>query len=162
VKQKLTFDQLLNKYARAVPKGRSLKKTPKAPLHQGKPASPRGEFSEHRGDVTTLFPLQKVYPTMPWAPPASDSSCPMWEHDGIWMQCYPMPHPPSHPSGGNFRRLVFDMLSQPVHDRLGSHQSSPRQKPTPIRPVPSRIRSVSFSNTGISCQGEERRGTVHY
>ena len=42
VKQKLTFDQLLNKYAKAVPKDRSLKKTPRAPMHQGKPASPRG------------------------------------------------------------------------------------------------------------------------
>ena len=111
VKQKLTFDQLLNKYAKTIPKDRSLKKTPRSPLHQGKPAYPRGEFSKRRGDVTTLFPPQKVYSTMPWAPSASDSSCPTWEHEGIWLQCYPMPFSPSHQRGGNFRRLVFDRLA---------------------------------------------------
>ena len=139
VKQKLTFDQLLNKYAKAVPKDRSLKKTPRSPLHQCKLAYPRREFSKRRGDVTTLFPPQKVYSTMPWAPPASDSFCPTWEHEGIWLQCYPMPHSPSHQRGGNFRRPVFDRLSQPVHDRLGSHQLGLRQKPTPVRPVQNRL-----------------------
>ena len=71
VKQKLTFDQLLNKYTKAVPKDRSLKNKPRSPLHQGKPAYPRREFSKRRGDDTTLFPPQKMYSTMPWAPPAS-------------------------------------------------------------------------------------------
>ena len=61
VKQKLTFDQLLNKYAKVVPKDRSLKKTPRSPLHQGKPAYPRGEFSKCRRDVTTLFPPHGVF-----------------------------------------------------------------------------------------------------
>ena len=121
VKQKLTFDQLLNKYAKAIPKDRSLKKTPRSPLHQGKPAYPRGEFSKRRGDVTTLFPPQKLYPTMPWAPSALDSSCSMWEHEGIWMRCYPMPHPLSYQTGGNFRRSVFDRLARPVHDQSGYH-----------------------------------------
>ena len=83
MKQKLTFDQLLNKYVKAVPKDRLLKRTPRAPLHQGKPASPRGEISKRRGDATTLFPPQKLCPTMPWAPPASNSSFPTWEHEGI-------------------------------------------------------------------------------
>ena len=111
VKQKITFDQLLNKYTKAVPKDRSLKNKPRSPLHQGKPAYPRGEFSKRRGDVTTLFPPQKVYPTMPWAPSASDSSCSTWEREGIWMRCYPMPHPLSYQRGGNFRRPVFDRLA---------------------------------------------------
>ena len=96
MKQKLTFDQLLNKYTKAIPKDRSLKKKPRSPLHQGKPAYPRGEFSKRRGDAATLFPPQKVYPTMPWAPSASDSSWSMWEHEGIWMRLYPMPHPLSY------------------------------------------------------------------
>jgi hypothetical protein len=56
VKQKLTFDWLLNKYAKAIPKDQLLKKTPRSPLHQGKPTYPRREFSKRRGDDTTLFP----------------------------------------------------------------------------------------------------------
>ena len=135
MKQKLTFDQLLNKYTKAVPKDRSLKKKPRSPLHQGKPAYPRGEFSKRRGDVTTLFPHQKVYPTMPWAPSASDSSCSTWEHEGIWMQCYPMPHPLSYQRGGNFRRPVFDRLARPVHDQSGYHRLGQKQQPTPVRLV---------------------------
>jgi len=66
VNKRPTFDQLLNKYKKAVPKNRPLKKKLRSPLHQGKPASLRGEFNKRRGDVTTLFPPQKVYPTMPW------------------------------------------------------------------------------------------------
>ena len=127
VKQKLTFDQLLNKYTKAVPKDRSLKKKPRSPLHQGKPAYPRGEFSKRRGDVTTLFPPQKVYPTMPWAPSASDSSCSTWECEGIWMQCYLMLHPLSYQRGGNFRNPVFDRLVRPVHDQSGYHRLGQRQ-----------------------------------
>ena len=134
-KQKLTFDQLLKKYAKAVPKDRSLKKTPRSPLHQGKPTYSSGEFSKRRGDVTTLFPPQKVYSTMPWMLPASDSSCPTWEHEGIWMQWYPMPHPPSHQRGGNFRRLVFDRLARLTHDQSGYHRLGQRQQPAPVRPV---------------------------
>jgi len=94
VKQKSTFDQLLNKYTKAIPKDRPLKKRSRSPLHQEKLESPRGKFRKNRGDVTTLFPPQTVYATMPWAPPALDSSCPTWEHEGVWMQCYSMPHPP--------------------------------------------------------------------
>ena len=154
VKHKLTFDQLFNKYTKAVPKDRSLKIKPRSPLHQGKPAYPRGEFSKRRGDVTTLFPHQKVYPTMPWAPSASDSSCSMWEREGIWMQCYPMPHPLSYQTGGNFRRPVFDRLARPVHDQSGYHRLGQRQQPAPVRPVPPGTRSISFSKTGVPCQGE--------
>ena len=135
VKQKVTFDQLLNKYAKTIPKDRSLKKTPRSPLHQGKPAYPTREFSKPRGDDTTLFPLQKVYSTMPWVSPASDSSCPMWEHEWIWMQCYPMPHLPSHQRGGKFRRPIFDRLARPVHDQSGYHQLGQRQQPAPVRLV---------------------------
>ena len=43
------------------------------------------------------------------------------------------------PRGGNFRRPMSDRLSQPVHDRLGSHQSGPRQKPTPVISVQNRL-----------------------
>jgi hypothetical protein len=46
---------------------------------------------------------------MPWALPALDSSCPTWEHEGILMQCYPMPHPPSHQREEDHRRPMFDM-----------------------------------------------------
>ena len=107
VKQKLTFDQLLNKYAKAVLKDRPLKTRTRSPLHQGKPAYPRGEFSKRRRHVTTLFPPQKVYSTIPWMPPASDSSCPTWEHEGIWMQCYPMPHSPISPEGRRLQKTCI-------------------------------------------------------
>ena len=82
-----------------------------------------------------LFPPQKVYATMPWASPASDSSCPTWEHEGIWIYCYPMLYPPSHHREEDHRRLVFSKVSRPVHDRLGSHQSGQRRQPAPVRPV---------------------------
>ena len=55
-KQKLTFVQLLNKYTKAVPKDRPLKKEPSSPSRQGKRSSPRGESSKRRGDSTTVFP----------------------------------------------------------------------------------------------------------
>ena len=129
------FYQLLNRYAKAVPKGRSLKKTPRSPLHQCKLAYPRREFSKRRGDDITLFPSQKVYSTMPWAPPASDSFCPTWEHEGIWLQCHLMPHPPSHQRGENFRRPVFDRFARPVHDQSGYHRLGQRQQPALVRPV---------------------------
>jgi hypothetical protein len=162
-KQKPTFDQLLNKYTnqKVVPRDRPLKKRPRSPPCQNKPSSPRGESSKRKCDVTTLFPPQKVYATMPCAPPPSDSSCPTWEHEGIWMQRYPMPHPPSHQSEEDHRRPMFDRLSQPVHDRVGSHQSGPRQQPALVRPVLPGARSFSLSKIGISCKGEEGRGAAH-
>ena len=52
VKQKSTFDQLLNKYTKAVPKDRPVKKISKSPWRLGKTSSPRGGFSKCRGDVT--------------------------------------------------------------------------------------------------------------
>ena len=96
---------------KAVPKDRPLKKEPSSPPHQGKHSSPRGESSKHRGDSTTVLPPQKVYATMPWAPLASDFSCPAWEHEGIWMYCYPMLHPPSHHREEDHRRPVFGKVS---------------------------------------------------
>jgi len=61
----------------------------------------------------------RKYATMPWSSPASDSSSyHTWEHDGIWMQCYLMPYPPSHLRGANSRGgciLQIDMISaQPI------------------------------------------------
>ena len=108
--QKPTFNQLLNKYTKAVQNNRTLKKRPRSPLRQDRPASPRREFSRHRGDVVTLYPPQKMYATMPWMPPASNATNPAWEHGGIWMQCFPMPYPPHYQ--GESSRI-------PVHDRLG-------------------------------------------
>ena len=63
---------------------------------------------------------------MPWVPLASNASNPAWEHEGIWMQCFPMPYPP-HYQGESSRR--------PVHDRFGPHQSGPVQQAVPVRPV---------------------------
>ena len=124
--QKPTFNQLLNKYTKAVQNDRPLKKRPRSPPRQDRPASPRRESSRRRGDVVTLYPPQKMYATMPWMPPASNATNPAWEHGGIWMQCFPMPYPP-HYQGESSR--------MPVHDRLGPRQSGPGQQVTPVRPV---------------------------
>ena len=51
------------------------------------------------------------------------------------MQCYLMPYPPHFLGEGSSRRPVFDRLKQPVHDRLGQHQSGQGQNPGPVRPV---------------------------
>ena len=37
--------------------------------------------------------------------------------------------------GGSSRGPVFDRLRQPVHDRLGQHQSGQGKNPGPVRPV---------------------------
>ena len=89
-KQKLSFAQLLNKYVKAVPKDRPLKKEPSSRPRQGKRFSPKGESSKRIDDSTIVFPAQKVYATTSWALPKSGFSCPTWGHDGIWMYCYPM------------------------------------------------------------------------
>ena len=136
--QKPTFGQLLNKYSKAARNDRPLKKRLRSPPHQGAPSSPRGESSKRRGDVVTMFPpqqMQPMYATMPWAPPASDPQFPAWENGGIWMQCYPMPYPPHFQGERSSRGPVFDRLRQPVHDRLGQHQSGQGQNPGPVRPV---------------------------
>ena len=73
-----------------------------------------------------LFPPQKVYATMPWVQPASNATNPTWEHEGIWMQCFPMPYP----------SYYQDEISRtPVHDRLGPRQSGPKQHAAPVRLV---------------------------
>jgi len=51
------------------------------------------------------------------------------------MQCYPMLYPPHFQGEGSSRGPVFDRLRQPVHDRLGQHQSGQGQHPGPVRPV---------------------------
>jgi len=81
--QKPTFNQLLNKYTKAVQNDRPLKKRPRSPPCQDRPASPRRESSRRRGDVVTLYPPQKMYATMPWMPPASNATNPAWQHGGI-------------------------------------------------------------------------------
>jgi hypothetical protein len=60
------------------------------------------------------------------------------EHELIWMQCYLMPHPPSQQREEDHKRPVFDRFSWPVHDRLGSRQSGPKQQPAPVRPAADR------------------------
>ena len=82
--------------------------------------------NKHRGDVVTMFPPQRAYATMPWVPPASNATNPVWEYEGVWMQCFPMPYPP-HYQGEGSRTLV--------HDRLGPHQSGQQQHAAPVRPV---------------------------
>ena len=90
-----TFGQLLNKYTKAVQQDRPLKKRPRSPPHRDNASPPRREFISHRGDHPQ-FPPHKVYATMPWSPPASNAVNPVWEHEGIWLQCFPMPYPPPH------------------------------------------------------------------
>ena len=51
------------------------------------------------------------------------------------MQCYLMPYPPHFQGEGSSRGPMFDRLKQPVHDRLGQHQSGQGQNPGPVRPV---------------------------
>ena len=104
--QKPTFGQLLNKYTKAVQQVRPLKKRSWSPPRGGSPIL-RGEPSKHMGDIHPVFPPQKVYATMPWIPPASNSTIPVWQNEGVWMQCFPMPYPP--PYHGEHSRT-------PVHD----------------------------------------------
>ena len=160
-KWKLTFDQLLNKYTKAILKDRALKKESSSSPRQGKRYSPRRESSKHRRDSTIMFPPQKVYATMPWAPLASDFSYPAWEHEGFWMYCYPMLHPPSHYREEDHRRPVFDRVTRPVHDRLRPHQSGKRRQPAPVRPVSPEAGQSSFPKTRVPCQGKQSR-TVAY
>jgi len=123
--QKPTFGQLLNKYTKAFQQDRPLKKRSWSPLRQG--GSPmREEPNKRRGDVVTVFPPQRANATMPWMPPASNATNPLWEHKGVWMQCFPMPYP-SHHHGEGSRMLV--------HDRLGPRQSGQQQHAAPVRPV---------------------------
>ena len=78
------------------------------------------------GDAVTVFQPQKAYATMPWVPPASNATNPVWKHEGVWMQCFPMPYPP-HYQGEGYRT--------PVHDRLGPRQSGQQKYAAPVRPV---------------------------
>ena len=102
-----TFGQFLNKYTKAVQQDRPLKKRPRSPPRRSNTSSPRMEFIRRRGDYPQ-FPPHKVYATMPWSPPTSNVVNPVWEHEGIWLQCFPMPYPPPH------RREERPRM--PVHD----------------------------------------------
>ena len=115
---------------------------PRSPPRQDCLVSPRREFSRRRGDVVTLYPPQKMYATMPWVPPASNVTNPAWEHEGIWMKCFPMPYPPHYQGEGS---------RVPVHDRLGPRQSGPVQQTAPVRPVATdqSDRSPPTSQTGL-------------
>ena len=162
--QKPTFGQLLNKYSKAVRNDQPLKKRSRSPPRQGTPSYPRGELSKRRGDVVTLFhpqQMQPMYATMPWAPPVSDSQFLEWENGEFWMQCYPMPYPPHFQGERSSRGPVFDRLRQPVHDRLGQHQSGQGQHPGPVRPVSAEADSSSSSAPRISCQGEKGRTSAN-
>ena len=129
LKQGPTFSQLLNKYTKAVQGDRPVKKRPRSPMRgDGYP-----ENNRHRGDVVTVYPPQKMYVTMPWAPPASNSPYPTWDQ-GMWMQCFPMPQPPQDYMG-NGPRI-------PVHDRLSSYQSDPALASKAVRPVSKPVRPV--------------------
>ena len=138
-----TFGQLLNKYTKAVQQDRPLKKRPRSPPRRGNASPPRSEFTRHRGDYPQ-FPPQKVYATMPWSPPASNAVNLVCEHEGIWLQCFPMPYPPPYQREERSRT--------PVHDRLGAHQSGPAQQASPVRPVPydRSDRSPMTGQTGLS------------
>ena len=51
------------------------------------------------------------------------------------MQCYLMPYPPHFQGEGSSRGPVFELMKQPIHDRLGHHQSGQGQNPVLVRPV---------------------------
>ena len=118
---------MLNKYTNTVQQDRPLKKRSRSPPRRGNASPPRREFIRRRGDYPQ-FPPQKVYATKPWSPPASNAVNPVWEHEGIELQYFPMPYPPPHQRE--------DRSRTPVHDRLGPHQSGLAQQVPPVRPVP--------------------------
>ena len=60
--QKPTFNQLLNKYTKAVQNNRPLKKRPRSPPRQDRPVSLRRESSRRRGDVVTFYPPRRCMP----------------------------------------------------------------------------------------------------
>ena len=63
---------------------------------------------------------------MAWVPSASNATNLVWEHEGVWMQYFPMPYAPHYQGDGS---------RTPVHDRLGPRQSSQQQQAAPVRPV---------------------------
>ena len=114
-----TFGQLLNKYTKAVQQDRPLKKRRRSPARRGNASPPRREFIRRRGDHPQFSPQQ--FYEMPWAPPASNAINLVWEHEGIWLQCFPMPYPPPYQREECPRTLV--------HDLLGPHQSGSAPQP---------------------------------
>ena len=125
VAQKPTFGQLLNKYTKAVQQDQLLKKRSWSPPHrEGSPM--REGPNKRRGDVVTMFPPQRAYASMPWMPLTSNATNPVWEHEGVWMQCFPMSYPPHYQGEGS---------RTPVHDRLGLCQSGQQRQAAPVRPV---------------------------
>jgi len=82
--------------------------------------------NKRRGDVVAVFPPQRAYATMPWMPLASNATNLVWEHEGVWMQSFPMPYPPHYHGEGS---------RMPMHDLLGPRQSGQQQYAAPVRPV---------------------------
>ena len=72
-KPETTFGQCLNKCIKAAHMDLPLKKRPRSPPRWDRPSSPRWESSNRLDVVTTLFPPQKMYATMPWTSPVSNS-----------------------------------------------------------------------------------------
>ena len=67
------------------------------------------------------------------------------------------------PGERSSRRPIFDRLRQPVHDRLGQHQSSQGQNPGPVRPVypdrsdRSQQRPAQFHPVRQECRIKEKK-----
>lgn len=95
---------------------------------------------------------------MPWSPPASNAVNPVWEHEGIWLQCFPMPYPPPYQREERSRTLV--------HDQLGPHKFGLTQRAPPIRPVPydwsdrSQQRPAQFAPPRMEYRVKEKKQEV--
>ena len=147
----------MNKYTKAVQQDWPLKKRPRSPPHRGNASPPKKKFVRRRGDHPQ-FPPQKVYATMPWSLPASNAVNPVWEHEGIWLQCFPMPYPLPYQREERSRT--------PVHDQLGPHQSGPVPQPQSVRPVVyersyrSQQRPARFASPRVEYRIKERKSEV--
>jgi len=74
---------------------------------------------------------------------------------GFWMGMLSDAVSTILPGEENSRGPVFDRLKQPVHDRLGQHQSDQGQNPGPVRPVSAETGPVSSCAPRVPCQREE-------
>ena len=117
----------MSMYPEAVQKDWPSKKRSRSPLHSSDSPSLRGGPNKRKSDAITMFPPQRAYATMPWAPPTSNSTNLVSDHEGVWMQCFPMLYPPYSQREGS---------RTPVHDQLGPHQSGQMHPTILVRPVP--------------------------
>ena len=141
---KPTFGQLLNKYTKDVQQDRPLKKRSWSSPHQAGSPIRKGP-NKRRGDIDTVFPPQRAYATMLWVPSESNATNLVWEHKGVWIQCFPMTYPLHYLGEGS---------RTPVHDRLGLRQSGQQRQAAPVRPVSIETGPVPSSKAGISYQEE--------